>query len=90
MLMIDPSVVEGFHPREGSVLERLANRQREVLELIAQGYNNAGIAERLDLAEKSVETYIDTIYQELQLSGVEDVHARVRATILYLDESRNM
>ena len=89
MLMIDPSVVEGLRPREGSILERLTNRQREVLELIAQGYNNAWIAKRLALAEKSVETYINVIYQELELSGVEDVHGPVRATILYLNESQS-
>ena len=89
MIIIDPSVVKGLRPREGSVLEQLTNRQREVLELIAQGYNNAGIAERLALAEKSVETYINAIYQELELSGAEAVHARVRATILYLNESQS-
>jgi DNA-binding NarL/FixJ family response regulator len=70
-------------------LERLTKRQQSVLELMAQGFNNAAIAERLTLAEKSVETYINVIYQELELSGVEDVHARVRATILFLNESQS-
>ena len=52
MIMIDPSVVAGLRPREGSVLEQLTNRQREVLELIAQGYNNAAIAERFEVDPK--------------------------------------
>ena len=59
-----------------------------MLALIAQGYNNAGIAEQLSVAEKSVETYVNVIYQELELSGAEDVHARVRATIMFLEESQ--
>ena len=89
MIMLDPAVVENLRPREGSALERLTKRQQSVLELMAQGFNNAAIAERLTLAEKSVETYINVIYQELELSGVEDVHARVRATILFLNESQS-
>ena len=88
MIMLDPAVVERLSPKEGSALERLTKRQQEVLALIAQGYNNAGIAEQLSLAEKSVETYINVIYQELELSGAEDVHARVRATIMFLEESQ--
>ena len=87
--MLDPSVVENLIPKAGSALARLTKRQQDVLELIAQGYNNAGIAERLSLAEKSVETYISVIYQELELSGAEDVHARVRATIRYLNDSQS-
>ena len=70
-------------------MARLTPRQREVLELIAQGYNNAGIAQRLYLAEKSVESYINAIYQELQLSGEQDVNARVKATLLYLQDSQS-
>lgn len=89
MIMLDPAVVENLRPKEGSALERLTKRQQSVLELMAQGFNNAAIAERLTLAEKSVETYINVIYQELELSGVEDVHARVRATILFLNESQS-
>jgi len=58
-----------------------------VLELLAQGYNNASIAQKLALSEKSVETYINTIYQELQLSNEPGIHARVKATLLYLEGS---
>ena len=58
MLVLDPAVMANLQPRQGSAVWRLASRQRAVLELIAQGQNNAAIAERLNLAEKSVETYI--------------------------------
>ena len=74
--------------KEGSKLEGLTPRQMEVLELIAQGYNNAAIAERLSLSEKSVETYINVIYQQLHVSHEADLHSRVKATLIYLQESR--
>lgn len=89
MLVIDPAMVKSLRPKEDTVLGRLTARQREVLELIAQGYNNLAIAERLRISKKSVETYINTIYQELQLSDEPDIHARVKATLLYLEDSQS-
>jgi len=89
MLVLDPTMVKSLRPKQDSVLARLTTRQREVLELIAQGYNNSTIAEQLRLSLKSVETYINTIYQELQLSNEPDIHARVRATLLYLEHSQS-
>lgn len=86
MLVLDPAIFSNMRPKEGSTLLRLTARQREVLEFISQGYNNIAIAQRLGLAEKSVETYINTIYQELHLSKEEGIHARVKATLLYLQE----
>jgi len=88
MLVLDPTMVRGLRPKQDSVLARLTARQHEVLELIAQGYNNSAIAERLLLSGRSVETYINAIYQELQLSNEPDIHARVRATLLYLEHSQ--
>ena len=89
MVVLDPSVVAGLRPRQGSVVARLNPRHQEVLELIAQGYNNAAIAQLLKLSRKSVETYINAIYQELHLSHEQDIHARVKATLLYLESSKN-
>ena len=86
MLVLDPAIFSNMRPKEGSALLRLTARQREVLEFISQGYNNIAIAQRLGLTGKSVETYINTIYQELHLSKEEGVHARVKATLLYLQE----
>lgn len=88
MLVLDPEIVAGLRPQQGSALARLTPRQLEVLSLIAQGYNNAAIAQRLVLTEKSVETYINAIYQQLQLTGEQEIHARVKATLLYLEESQ--
>jgi DNA-binding NarL/FixJ family response regulator len=88
MVVLDPSVVANLRPRQGSAVARLNPRHQEVLELMAQGYSNAAIARLLELSRKSVETYINVIYQELQLSHEEDIHARVKATLLYLESSR--
>lgn len=87
MVVLDPSVVSGLRPKQGSPVARLNPRHQEVLELMAQGYSNAAIARLLRLSRKSVETYINVIYQELQLSHEEDIHARVKATLLYLESS---
>lgn len=89
MVVLDPEVVEGLQPRRGSAAAGLTPRHRQVLELIAQGYNNTTIAQRLSLTEKSVETYINSIYQVLQIPGEEGVHARVKATLVYLQDSQN-
>lgn len=88
LVVLDPALVSGLRPRPGSNLARLTPRQVETLQLIAQGFNNAAIAERMVVAEKSVETYINTIYQQLGLSGEPGIHARVKACLLYLEESQ--
>jgi len=88
MLVLDPTILKGLRPRQDSILSRLTRRQFEVLELLAQGYSNAAIADKLILAEKSIETYINVIYQELGLSREPEIHARVRATLIYLQNSR--
>ena len=89
MVVLDPEVVESLQPKRGSAAARLTPRHRQVLELIAQGYNNTAIAQRLTLTEKSVETYINSIYQVLQIPGEEGVHSRVKATLVYLQDSQN-
>ena len=89
MVMLAPQVVSNLRPRKASALARLTPRQFEVLGWMAEGYNNAFIADKLTLAEKSVETYINGIYQELGLTGEPGINARVRAAILFLEESQS-
>ena len=89
MVVLDPAVVAKLRPKSDSPLAKLTPRQREVLELLAQGYSNAAIARRLALSEKSVETYVNVIYQSLHLSNEPEIHARVRATIVYLQSSQS-
>jgi len=87
MVVLDPEVVESLQPKRGSSAAKLTPRHRQVLELIAQGFNNTSIAQRLTLTEKSVETYINVIYQVLQIPGEEGVHSRVKAILVYLGDS---
>lgn len=68
-------------------LARLTKRQREVLSLMAQGYNNEAIARALVLEEKSVENHINRIFGQLQLGRDRTAHPRVTAVLLYLREA---
>jgi DNA-binding NarL/FixJ family response regulator len=88
-VVLDPQVVAGGKPRPGGRLGRLTPRQREILQLVAQGLTNAAIAERLVLAEKSVENQLTTVYEHLGIDRRDGaVHARVQAVLAYLRESR--
>lgn len=89
MVVLDPAVVSNLLPRQGSGVARLNPRHQEILKFLAQGYSNAAIARLLKLSRKSVETYINVIYQELHLSHEQGINARVKATLLYLEGSRS-
>jgi DNA-binding NarL/FixJ family response regulator len=88
--VIDPLVVEALvaqrTARTSSALERLTPREREVLEQMAQGRNNAGIAQALFLSERAVEKHINSLFSKLGLSEEPDVHRRVKAVLLFLAE----
>lgn len=87
---IDPEVVAVMVGRRGassSPLDSLTERERQVLALIAEGLNNAAVAERLVIAEKSVQKHINTIFSKLHLTDEPDVHRRVRAVRVWLAES---
>lgn len=90
MMVLDPAVMAKLRPRQDSPVASLTPRLQEVLRLIAQGYNNAAIAERLVLSERSVEGYVKSIYQELYLSGEPEIHARVKAALTYLESARKI
>ncbi len=86
LVVLDPLVVESLSRRE-TRLSALTRRQIEVLSLMAQGYNNAAIARKLVLEEKSVENHINAIFGQLNLSRDLGAHARVKAVLLYLQET---
>jgi DNA-binding NarL/FixJ family response regulator len=87
LVVMDPTVVNSMKPRKGSITSGLTPRQQEVLSMMAQGYNNAAIAEKLVLGTKSVENYINAIYQELCLSHNGPLHPRVQAVLNYVKDS---
>jgi DNA-binding NarL/FixJ family response regulator len=80
---LDPEVV-GRLLRPRPALEALTAREREVLALMAEGRTNAGIARRLFLSERTVETHVASILGKLALPSGEDDHRRVLAVVTYL------
>jgi len=88
MVVMDPSLMDRLSLREGSPVDRLTPRQQQVLRLLAEGLSNAAIARRLGLEERSVESYINVIYQHLGLSGEPEINMRVKAALAFLKSSR--
>lgn len=89
--LIDPKVVEGLVADRAraatSAISQLTPRELEVLRKMAEGMNNASIAEDLVVTEQSVEKVIHSIFMKLGLTWEPAVHKRVKAVILYLAES---
>jgi DNA-binding NarL/FixJ family response regulator len=83
---LDPEVV-GRLLRPQHALATLTAREREVLALMAEGRTNVGIAKRLYLSERTVETHVASILSKLDLAGGEEDHRRVLAVVAYLRES---
>ena len=86
--VVDPKVVDALVAENArstsSPLNDLTPRERDVLREMAEGRNNASIAEALFLTERSVEKVIHSIFLKLGLTWETAVHKRVKAVILYL------
>ena len=85
--VLDPSLLARMTPRRGSAVASLTDRQFEVLRLLAQGLSNSGIADRLEIAEKSVQNHVNAIYAALGIDADRDHNARVRATLRLIEET---
>jgi len=84
---IDPAVIDEV-VRSRATQERLAvltAREREVLELIAEGKSNRSIGERLAISVKTVEAQVATIFSKLGLEADPDDNRRVLAVLVYLE-----
>jgi DNA-binding NarL/FixJ family response regulator len=83
---IDPRVVELLvnRKRPNDPLADFTARERETLGLMAQGYSNQGIAERLVLSTKTVESHVGRIFKKLDLAPARDDSRRVLAVLTYL------
>ena len=84
---LDPDVVARLVSPGGvsdDPLAELSDREREVLELMAEGLTNAGIAKRLFLSERTVEAHVRQVLMKLSITASEDGHRRVLAVLAHL------
>jgi DNA-binding NarL/FixJ family response regulator len=85
---IDPAIVAQLVGRGTARVDSLAaltDRERTALELMAEGLSNTGIAARLHIGVRTVETYTSAVFTKLGIPHDADEHRRVKAVITYLD-----
>ena len=85
-LVVDPSVVAALvgRRRTRNPLDDLTEREREVLEIMAEGRSNQAICERLYLSPKTVESYVRSMFTKLGLPMGPDDNRRVLAVLAFL------
>lgn len=87
-VLLDPKVIDELVSARGGAkddpLSQLTDREREVLEAMAQGMTNASIAKSLFMSDRAVERHINSLFAKLGLSEEKDVHRRVMAVLTYL------
>jgi DNA-binding NarL/FixJ family response regulator/class 3 adenylate cyclase len=83
---LDPAVVSELFGRTRQVdpLEELTPREREVLELMAEGRSNQAIADRLFVTPRAVEKHVTSIFAKLELPATTDDHRRVLAVLRFV------
>ena len=85
---LDPEVVtELMARRRGTPLDTLTAREREVLQLMAEGRDNTTIAKTLVITERSVSKHIGNVFLKLSLPPTDSGHRRVLAVLAYLNNS---
>jgi DNA-binding NarL/FixJ family response regulator len=84
--VIDPMIVSRLmgRRRPQDPLSELTDREREVLGLIAEGMSNRAIADRLFIAERTVEAHVSRIFAKLGIHESPDLHRRVKAVLTFL------
>jgi DNA-binding NarL/FixJ family response regulator len=89
--VIDPKVVDALiesRSRPKSPMERLTEREAEIIAEMAKGKTNAAIADSLFVSERAVEKHINSIFTKLDLLPERDTNRRVSAVLLFLAEHR--
>jgi len=84
--VIDPTIVSHLLGRRRRVdpLEELTEREREVLSLVAEGLSNGAIADRLYVAQRTVEAHVKQIFMKLGLDADPSSNRRVLAVLAHL------
>jgi len=84
--VIDPDVVSRLvqRPREPGVLDRLSERECQVLSLMAEGHSNARIADELVVNRRTAETHVSNILTKLDLPPDTTLDRRVSAVVMWL------
>jgi DNA-binding NarL/FixJ family response regulator len=84
--VVDPTLVARLvgRRRVTDPLAALTARERDVLSLVAEGLSNRGVAARLHIAERTVETHITQTFEKLGLTEDPRSHRRVLATLAFL------
>ncbi len=83
---LDPAIVSQLvgRRRKDDPIDALTPREREVLELMAEGRSNRAVAERLFVTERAVEKHVTSIFAKLRLPASTDDHRRVLAVLALL------
>jgi DNA-binding NarL/FixJ family response regulator len=83
---LDPAIVSQLlgRRRNDDLLQHITPREREVLALMAQGYSNQAIADRLVVTVRAVEKHVTSIFDKLGLPDTSDSHRRVLAVLAFL------
>jgi len=83
---LDPQVVSELlsGDRDDGPLSALTPREREVLELIAEGRSNKGIGERLDVSTGVVQKHVGSLFAKLGIPDSDDDHRRILAVLTFL------
>jgi DNA-binding NarL/FixJ family response regulator len=83
---LDPEIVGRMLNSGTRRLDRLTAREREVLELMAQGHSNRSIAALLVIAERSVEKHVASVFGKFDLPATDTDNRRVKVVVAYLRE----
>jgi DNA-binding NarL/FixJ family response regulator len=83
---LDPQVVSGLlaDPSEAGPLRSLSPREREVLQLVAEGRSNKAIGERLVITQGAVQKHVSAIFNKLGLPASQDDDRRILAVLAYV------
>jgi DNA-binding NarL/FixJ family response regulator len=86
---LDPKVVAALvAAQENGPLARLSTRELDVLQLMAEGLTNTGIASRLSLSARTIEAHVSNLMTKLDITDSDERHRRVLAVLSYLRATR--